>query len=245
MVWPSEVKTFQLSVYRGISERDIAAKFSTDDQIELAIIRESLERKFGGDRNEVINQLLMACGTIKECRAFARCLDNHAFLEPSSGLHVDGQVVPIDTKGDGACFFRSIGYSRSKDPRFLNDDDELTMYYLQIIRDRIVQKVIEMWNQQIHGLTMSKLVYLEHHHKKIKSREEYESYMSRPFSWAGQPEVLAAAECYKGLEVYQEDTRSGENPKRFVKHTYGDHQNRKVKVFFNGTNHYTAVEVEG
>ena len=258
MVWPSEVKTLQLSVYRSSSDMTkIAQKFG-EDQTGLIGIRSSFEKL--GDE-EVVTKLLMKCGTVEKCRAFAECIDKHygdpavaetteeaaaypKFLEQGSGSQLNAveKVVPIDTVGDGACFFRAVGYWLLKDKNFTKSNSDVIMYYLQIIRNRVVKKVIEMWDQPISdGLPMSMLVQMEH---EKNTPEEYETYMSDPLSWAGSPEVLAAAEAYEGLIVYQNSVkrkRSGGND-RFTKHTFGGHEQPKVRVFYNGKTHYSALE---
>ena len=140
----------------------------------------------------------------------------------------------LDTPGDGACFFRSIAYALSGDPRYLQCDDADAKRALQQLREQFVEVVIRCWDTEFNDLPMSTIVEVEH---GVNTRERYRQFMSRPDAWAGQPEVYVAQYICGGLAVYQ--PKGGQIVRM---QRYGTTGSESLTVFYDGRTHYCAVE---
>ena len=223
-------------------------------------------RSIGDER--VITKMLLECGSIEECEVFvskiaqlqyittsklifllerangdlgnalrcAQLFDEHHRDSQRGAQNMTNQVRPLDTKGDGACFFRAIAYALTNEDRFRHGNDNRTKSYLRSIRIRFVEAVIQAWNDDVlDSLKLRDIVGFEH---DKHTPEEYRKYMELPDTWAGQPEVMVAGNIY-GLTVYQKQDG------QFVKHTYGNGKRKQgLHIFFNGSNHYSALMVK-
>ena len=167
---------------------------------------------------------------LHEVRRDAKSLDDYCCRE-------GGRVNVLETRGDGACFFRSIAYALKPDERYLESYDAETLSELRRIRQSFVSKVIELWDTGLFdgGTKLRDLVRMEH---GKDTRDSYREYMSEQSTWAGQPEVLVAQDIYQGgLTVFQRVDDG------FLKKRYGTGPT-SLKIFYNGTDHYSAVEQE-
>ena len=267
MPWPSKLKAVQL--YRG-TKMDLLQKFG-DDQVRLIPLRKSLSRIDDEDViTKVLLECgsIEECKAFVSKVAQLRCITKDKLkllLEHADGdlekalhhaqeldkYHCDSQrgtqdtiiqVEPLRTKSDGACFFRAIAYALTKEDSFLLSIDTKIELYLQNLRNKFVETVVEKWDDEVlDSLKMRDLVELEH---DKHTPEEYREYMKRKNTWAAQPEVLVGGYIYESLTVYMKP--NGKLLKKTYAYPNQSYRDREkgLTIFYNGSNHYSAVDLE-
>lgn len=247
--------------YRSADARALASKF--EDPEDVYKIRNLLERH-RLDKDEITAFLLRF--TREECLDFVTIISDleciplgklQFLLSNNDNLddilneatlidqyhcenkpnEMNDEVEVLDTKGDGACFFRSIRYAETGQDRYRQSNDDITSCDLQQVRDRFVNMVIYHWDTELFGpdtLKLSNLVHFEH---GKNTKESYIEYMTDPTTWAGQPEVFVAQYIYGGITVYSRRLSDG----RLLAARYGSTEPTTVHTFYNGINHYNAV----